>query len=466
MRCHSGLFPASLFSPLLVLPQRVDAAGRASLDFTDFGATRALTAALLKQDFGVTWWLPDGHLCPPLTGRCNYLLWIEDLLGLLPPQQGSSRAGARGLDVGTGASAIYALLGAAAHGWSFVATDVTDEALYWARRNVDANPQLRHLIEVRDARATPAADMAAPAAHQDGGPTWPVLAGVLRAGEAFSFTCCNPPFFGSLAEAGRNPGTACGGTATEMVCPGGEAAFIARHVAESQLPGVRGAVAWFTTLCGKKATLRAMTDALRLARAPAVRTTCLQQGKTTRWGLAWSWLPQAAATQTKPLPMMELASSPSGLGLPPPRPCARVSFQLRVGPRDAGAPAAVLAALHAACIGHSGTHQGCTCDAAAFTVTGQLDCTTAASGSRPGDGAGQAVKRRKRDPADKAFALLDGDGEPQAVFSASVQRASPASVTVTVQLVGASRDRQAAQQALAVLGRAVQAVLTQQMPAL
>jgi 23S rRNA (adenine1618-N6)-methyltransferase len=106
-----------------------------------------LTAALLKEDFGLTWWLPEGHLCPTLTSRCNYLLWVEDLIALMPPHDGGTAI--RGVDIGTGASAIYALLGAAAHGWSFVATDVTDEALYWARRNVDANPHVKGLIEVR-----------------------------------------------------------------------------------------------------------------------------------------------------------------------------------------------------------------------------------------------------------------------------------------------------------------------------
>ena len=42
----------------------------------------------------------------------------------------------RGLDVGVGASCIYPLLGAALNGWAFVGTDVTDEALAWARYNV------------------------------------------------------------------------------------------------------------------------------------------------------------------------------------------------------------------------------------------------------------------------------------------------------------------------------------------
>lgn len=151
-------------------------AGPARLDFRDAGATRALTAALLADDFGVAWWLPDGHLCPALTGRCNYVHWLEDLLALSPPPR-QPHGRTRGLDVGTGASAIYALLGAAMNGWceaarerttacvmiassrlqgardalgrEFVATDVTDEALQWARRNVAANAHLAPLIEAR-----------------------------------------------------------------------------------------------------------------------------------------------------------------------------------------------------------------------------------------------------------------------------------------------------------------------------
>jgi 23S rRNA (adenine1618-N6)-methyltransferase len=57
---------------------------------------------------------------------------------------------------------------------------------------------------------------------------------------------CNPPFFASLAEAGANPGTACGGTAAEMVCPGGELAFVRRMVQDSQALGKR--VHWYTTM--------------------------------------------------------------------------------------------------------------------------------------------------------------------------------------------------------------------------
>lgn len=61
----------------------------------------------------------------------------------------------------------------------------------------------------------------------------PVLLGVVKDGERFDFCMCNPPFFESMEEAGLNPKTACGGTPEEMVCPGGEQAFITRIIEDS-----------------------------------------------------------------------------------------------------------------------------------------------------------------------------------------------------------------------------------------
>lgn len=60
--------------------------GRAAYQFGSWGATRALTAALLAQHFDVRgWWLPEGQLIPPVTNRTNYLHWISDLLTLSSP---------------------------------------------------------------------------------------------------------------------------------------------------------------------------------------------------------------------------------------------------------------------------------------------------------------------------------------------------------------------------------------------
>lgn len=60
-----------------------------------------------------------------------------------------------------------------------------------------------------------------------------ILCPVVEAGERFAFSMCNPPFFSSLEEAGRNPATAFQGTAAEMVWPGGELAFVTKMVEDS-----------------------------------------------------------------------------------------------------------------------------------------------------------------------------------------------------------------------------------------
>lgn len=61
----------------------------------------------------------------------------------------------------------------------------------------------------------------------------PILLDVVKEGERFDFCMCNPPFFETINEAGLNPKTACGGTPNEMICPGGERAFISRMIEDS-----------------------------------------------------------------------------------------------------------------------------------------------------------------------------------------------------------------------------------------
>ena len=150
----------------------------------------------------------------------------------------------RGLDIGCGANLIYPLLGAAMNGWAFVAADVTPVAVEWACRNAAANPHLSPLLHVRhvgaghagaesheagtpgagsqlqvEARAAdrppvqPATQQAAAEEQQrsSAGGDGAIIMPAIRDGETFAFTICNPPFFGSAAEAGLNPNTAHGG---------------------------------------------------------------------------------------------------------------------------------------------------------------------------------------------------------------------------------------------------------------
>ncbi len=74
--------------------------GSASIDFRQPDACKALTKALLKHDFDITWDVPEGQIVPPVTNRANYIHWLEDLLVLSSPT-GSNPL--KGLDIVCGA---------------------------------------------------------------------------------------------------------------------------------------------------------------------------------------------------------------------------------------------------------------------------------------------------------------------------------------------------------------------------
>jgi 23S rRNA (adenine1618-N6)-methyltransferase len=244
------------------------------LDFTRWQSNKALTQALLAVDFGLTRWeLPHGCLVPPVPNRLNYLLWIEDLLALAYPDSPTKGSHRSGLDVGTGASAIYTLLGASHFGWSMVATDCDMSAVQSAHANAQRHTFLSHLIKTRKVH-----DCSRP------------LFGSLHSdfAESFDFCVCNPPFFSSESESGSNPANECGGTPTEVCCKGGEEAFTSALFIDSI--SLKRSVLWFSTMCGKKRTLQTLKARLREEpTVTALRTTELMQGNISRWAIAWSF---------------------------------------------------------------------------------------------------------------------------------------------------------------------------------
>ncbi|CAI9097411.1 OLC1v1033834C2 [Oldenlandia corymbosa var. corymbosa] len=298
--------------------------GRPRIDWTDYNATRELTRVLLLHDHGLNWWIPDGQLCPTVPNRSNYIHWIEDLLAsdiILNTRIDDNVV--KGFDIGTGANCIYPLLGASLLGWRFVGSDITDVALEWAERNVRSNPHISELIEIRkvhtreknpeeeDVHAEqgpdsddsggssnrgvaeigpsclPSAKLQSSAQKKYQAP--PILLGVVKDEEKFDFCMCNPPFFETMEEAGLNPKTACGGTKEEMVCPGGEQAFIARIIEDSVQ--LKQCFRWYTSMIGRKSNLKFLIAKLREVGVTVVKTTEFVQGQTCRWGLAWSFVP-------------------------------------------------------------------------------------------------------------------------------------------------------------------------------
>uniref|UniRef100_A0A8C4CLQ3 Uncharacterized protein n=1 Tax=Denticeps clupeoides TaxID=299321 RepID=A0A8C4CLQ3_9TELE len=110
-------------------------AGGVMLNFKDPEAVRALTCTLLKEDFGLSIEIPLERLIPTVPLRLNYIHWVEDLIG----SRGDGEAQRRGIDIGTGASCIYPLLGATMNDWHFLATEVDDICYNYAKKNVEQN---------------------------------------------------------------------------------------------------------------------------------------------------------------------------------------------------------------------------------------------------------------------------------------------------------------------------------------
>jgi 23S rRNA A1618 N6-methylase RlmF len=306
---------------------RTDARGHASIDWDDGAASRALTAVLLLHDFGLRWDMPAGHLCPPVPNRLNYLHWVEDLLALRAPgaasaaesgetagSASSSSTGAvaaaaaavpsadeplRCLDIGTGASCIFPLLGAALHSeWRWIATDVDAASVAAAAANVSRNKleaRIRCRLVAPHDPLLAAIDSSAASVSSGG-------SGVGGHG-GFAFCVCNPPFFEAgaprrlaerIGERGAGP---CEATRSEAEAEGGEVGFVGRIVQESIDRAAQGAkprsppggVRWFTSMLGCKASLKPLLAQLRAAGVRNVRSGTLQQGRTRRWVLAWSF---------------------------------------------------------------------------------------------------------------------------------------------------------------------------------
>ncbi|KAI0687801.1 S-adenosyl-L-methionine dependent methyltransferase [Cerioporus squamosus] len=251
-----------------------------TIDFKNETAQRRLTEAILHRDFELKMVLPPGRLCPPVPNRLNYILWLEDVIEAVALAELSGdpvRRVVRGLDIGTGASAIYPLLGCSTHSnWTFTATEIDTLSIEYARRNVLQN-SLGESISVVQADC-------------DG----PILAPLAQSDGPYDFTMCNPPFYASREEVIQSaeskefgPNAVCTGADVEMITHGGEATFVGKMVQESL--HLRDRCRWFTSMLGKMSSLTHIVHLLREHAVSNYAITELVQGQTRRWVVAWSF---------------------------------------------------------------------------------------------------------------------------------------------------------------------------------
>lgn len=259
--------------------------GIETVDFHNPAAVKALNRALLMHHYGVLYWdIPPGYLCPPVPGRADYLHHAADLLAKC--NQGTIPRRVTVLDVGVGANCIYPIIGRSVYGWRFVGSDIDADALRMARLLVDANPQLKSGLKLR----------------QQTNPD-DIFHGIIKRDERFDLTLCNPPFHGSAQEAdaaarrkvanltGQRAAKVelnFGGRHHELWCEGGEEAFLATMARQSVRYGRQ--VAWFSSLVSKGSNVRGLQRELELCGARRVVVLDMAQGNKVSRVVAWTFL--------------------------------------------------------------------------------------------------------------------------------------------------------------------------------
>lgn len=235
--------------------------GDQSVDFSNPKAVRVLNKALLKHFYGITHWdIPDGYLCPPIPGRADYIHYVADLLAMSNAGEIPKGKSIKGLDIGVGANCVYPIIGHQEYGWNFVGSDIDSLAVKTASAIAAANPVLTRGISIRNQRNKQ---------H--------IFNGILKPGEYFDFTLCNPPFHSSAEEArsgterklknlGKHKGRGkpatlnFGGRDTELWYQGGEVAFVRNMIMESKEFSKQ--CMWFTSLVSKSQNLPFITAML------------------------------------------------------------------------------------------------------------------------------------------------------------------------------------------------------------
>ena len=265
-----------------------------TIDFSNPEAVKELNRALLIHHYNIQDWdIPQNYLCPPIPGRADYLHYIADLLattnnGIIP--EGEL---VQGLDIGIGANCIYPIIGNSAYGWSFVGTDIDENALQNCKKIIASNPKLMDPITLQlqtESRF--------------------IFKNIITPEDRFAFTICNPPFHFSQDEATKSslrkvnnlesrdvitktnkPVLNFGGHNAELWCEGGELGFITQMAYESAKYPMQ--CLWFTTLVSKKENLSSIYKTLNKVSAVEIKTIDMAQGQKTSRIVAWTFMSPA-----------------------------------------------------------------------------------------------------------------------------------------------------------------------------
>lgn len=267
-----------------VVPNKL---GQDSVDFSSPVAVKLLNKALLNHYYGIkNWEFPDENLCPPIPGRADYVHYIADVLsesnfGKVPTGDKITC-----LDIGTGASCIYPIIGVTEYGWKFIAADINANSIASAQNIIDSNVSLKDIIECRLQKKARN-----------------IFYNIIEKEEKIEAVICNPPFHSSTEDAqkgtqrkhrnlssekGKRSEVNLAGISDELICDGGEYQFIHNMVRESE--EFSKSVFWFSTLVSKQSNLKGIYRILDNTRANQVKTISMGTGNKSSRIVAWTFL--------------------------------------------------------------------------------------------------------------------------------------------------------------------------------
>ncbi|MGV9011393.1 MAG: 23S rRNA (adenine(1618)-N(6))-methyltransferase RlmF [Flavobacteriales bacterium] len=266
---------------------RVNDFGAETILFSDPRAVKLLNKALLNHYYGIkNWDFPDVNLCPPVPGRADYIHHLADLLG--GSNGGVIPIGDKVtcLDVGTGASCIYPIIGVTEYGWRFIGSDIDPRSIASAEHIIRSNPSISGKVECRLQKDPKA-----------------IFQGILTKEEKIDITLCNPPFHASLEEAQQGtrrkvenllgkkvkaPELNFSGIGNELITDGGEYGFIQHMIRESRT--FSKSCFWFSTLVSKHSNLKGIHRLLEDSEASQVKTIPMGTGNKISRIVAWTFL--------------------------------------------------------------------------------------------------------------------------------------------------------------------------------
>lgn len=251
--------------------------GTQTIDFANPKAVKVFNASLLKTYYNIVQWnFPEENLCPPIPGRVDYIHHLNDLL-----KSSGLESNINILDIGTGATCIYPILGNKVYNWNFIGSDIDASSLENSKKIIEQNKlqdNIELILQKDDAE---------------------ILTEELFT-KLFAASMCNPPFYASQYEAieanarklkglgidktARN----FGGRQNELWYKGGEKAFLHNYLYQSSK--FKENCFWYTSLVSKKENIQSVEDSLTKLGATETKVIPMNQGNKVTRVIAWTFL--------------------------------------------------------------------------------------------------------------------------------------------------------------------------------